>query len=30
VVETEKDFQLQVALPGFKKENIELAFEEGK
>lgn len=29
-VETEKDFQLHVALPGFKKENIALNFEEGK
>lgn len=28
--ETEKDFQIQVALPGFKKEDINLNFEEGK
>ncbi|MGV3503944.1 MAG: Hsp20/alpha crystallin family protein [Adhaeribacter sp.] len=30
VIETEAAFQLQVALPGFKKENIKLDFEESK
>ncbi len=29
-IESEKDFQLQVALPGFKKEDINLEFQEGK
>jgi len=29
-VETEKDFRLNVALPGFGKEDIKLDFEEGK
>jgi len=29
-IETEKDFQIQVALPGFKKEDIHLEFQEGK
>ena len=30
VIETETAFQLQVALAGFKKEDIKLDFEEGK
>ena len=29
-VESEKDFRLNVALPGFRKEDIKLDFEEGK
>lgn len=29
-IETEKHYQLQIALPGFQKENIQLDFEEGK
>jgi len=29
-VETEKDFRLNIALPGFRKEDIKLDFEEGK
>jgi HSP20 family protein len=29
-IETEKEFRLNVALPGFKKEDIQLNFEEGK
>ncbi|WP_026461671.1 Hsp20/alpha crystallin family protein [Adhaeribacter aquaticus] len=29
-IETEKEFQLQVALPGVKKENVHLEFEEGR
>lgn len=29
-IETEKQFELHVALPGFKKEDIKLDFEEGK
>jgi HSP20 family protein len=29
VVETEAAFELQIALAGFKKENIKLDFEEG-
>jgi len=29
-VESEKDFQIQVALPGFKKEDIHLEFQENK
>jgi HSP20 family protein len=29
-IETEKAFELQVALAGFKKEDIKLDFEDGK
>jgi len=29
-IETEKAFNLHVALPGFKKEDIQLEFQEGK
>ena len=29
-IETEKEFKLQVALPGFRKEDVQLEFQEGK
>ncbi|PIQ22537.1 MAG: heat-shock protein Hsp20 [Cytophagales bacterium CG18_big_fil_WC_8_21_14_2_50_42_9] len=29
-IETEKEFKLNVALPGFRKEDIKLDFEEGR
>lgn len=29
-IESENDFRIQVALPGFKKEDINLDFQEGK
>ena len=29
-IETEKEFTIQVALPGFRKEDVQLEFQEGK
>ncbi|GEO02393.1 heat-shock protein [Adhaeribacter aerolatus] len=29
-IETDKEFKLQVALPGFRKEDVHLEFQEGK
>jgi HSP20 family protein len=29
-IETEKDFKFQAALPGFRKEDVQLEFQEGK